>query len=302
MPHRPVLIDEVTRYLNVKQGGCYVDCTFGAGGYTKAILNIPETRVVALDTDQSVKQYAEGIELKYRDRFSFINTKFSKIDEFVKENSVDGIVLDAGVSSMQIDQDHRGFSFMREGLLDMRMDATGGPTAADIVNTYSIDELTILIKEYGEERFAKRIAAAICNYRKKQAIATTTELASIIQAAVPYYADGIHPATRTFQAIRIEVNSELKELEECLKNSAKLLKSQGRLVIVTFHSLEDKIVKNCFASLCGPKIHINKYQKTLEKDLKEFTMVFKGVVIPNKEEIKHNPRSRSAKLRVVEKI
>lgn len=292
--HIPVMLREVLESLAPVDGGVYVDATFGNGGYTEAVLNAADCKVVAIDRDPNVRERAAEIGKKYADRFVFKAGCFSQIEELIEEQ-VDGFMFDIGVSSMQLDDACRGFSFAKEAALDMRMSCSG-PSAADIVNTYGRNELADLIYNYGEERFSRRIAAKIEEYRAVKPIETTTELAQIIYSVLHKKAGQIDPATRTFQALRIAVNNELGELEAALSSAAGRLKAGGRLVVVDFHSLEDRIVKNFFKLNSEKKRHVSRYAENLTKSDALFEQVSK-VILPRDEECGENPRARSAKLR-----
>lgn len=292
--HIPVMLDEVLHYLQPKAGEVYVDATFGNGGYTKAILESAACKVIAIDCDPNVVMRANEIKNTYGERFEFRQGKFGDFADLVREN-VHGAVFDIGVSSMQLDDAERGFSFNKEAKLDMRMSGDG-LSAFDIVNTYKEKELAGIIYEYGEERKSRQIAAKIVAYRQRKYIETTTELAEIIYTVIHRKYGEIDPATRTFQALRIAVNDELGELQRGLSGAAVRLMSGGRLVVVDFHSLEDRIVKNYFKENGGKKVRISKYAPELASDEGLFKEVSK-VVMPSAEECLKNPRSRSAKLR-----
>lgn len=290
--HIPVLLDAVLTRLNC-QGGVFVDGTFGAGGYTRAILQShPDNQVIAFDRDPTVKPVADKVKAEYGDRFTFVADCFSQVAEYV-QLPVDGFVLDLGVSSMQIDGAERGFSFRLSGPLDMRMSGVG-QSAADIVNNYSEKELADILYTYGEEKQSRRIAKAIIANRP---INTTQKLAEVIHSVMPRPKDGSDSAMRSFQALRICVNDELGELKRALNASLKILKPQGRLVVVSFHSLEDRIVKEFLKENATPRQHKNKYAADVVKSEKSFIVLEKEVVMANKEELEKNPRAHSAKLR-----
>ncbi len=299
-PHYPVMLPEVLAALAPKSGETYVDGTFGFGGYSEAFLTSADCQVIGLDRDSTVQPRADELAAQYDGRFRLIETPFSKMDE-VDLPPVDAVVLDIGVSSMQLDQAQRGFSFMREGPLDMRMGAEG-PTAAMAVNQLSHGELAIIFKLYGEERQAGRIASAILRERKQGDFATTEELAKLIEATIgrPKGKGGkTHPATRVFQALRIFINDELGELYEGLCAAERILKPGGRLVVVTFHSLEDRIVKSFFRRRAGEVSGGSRYAPEAVQSgvAASFDLPKRSVVKPSKTEIDENPRSRSAKLR-----
>ena len=308
MSHIPVLLKEVVENIGCHDGGLYLDCTFGAGGYSKALLESASCVVHAIDRDHNVLQYAKKVQEFYPDRFYFQVSEFGNIAKLFAGYQFDGIALDIGVSSMQVDQDERGFSFYRDGPLDMRMDQNQSFSAYDIVNQYTEIELADLIRVYGDERRAKRIAQFIVEERQVEPIARTLKLAEIVKKAVGYYNDSIHPATRTFQALRMVVNAEIEQLQSTLKQATELLKIGGRIAIVTFHSGEDQVVKEYFNAICGKSKKINKYQEfSLQKpdesyDSPNFKMVNKKPIAPSRQDIKANIRCRSAKLRVVERV
>lgn len=294
--HIPVMLDEVLLYLAPKDGEVYVDATFGNGGYTEAILQKADCKVIALDRDPSVVSRAEELKNIYKNRFEFRAGTFGNFAELVKEK-INGAVFDIGVSSMQLDDGFRGFSFAKEAPLDMRM-SMSGPSAKEIVNEYEQQELADLIYLYGEEKKSRQIAAKIVEYRTQKKIETTTELAEIIYKVMPKHSGQIDPATRTFQALRIAVNDELHELENGLAGALSRLLNDARLVVVDFHSLEDRIVKNFFAENAEKKVHVSRYAKE-EIELntgKPFACISKAIM-PTEVECALNPRSRSAKLR-----
>lgn len=287
MPHIPVLLNEAIEYLSIKPGGLYLDCTFGAGGYSRAMLSVDDqARVIAIDRDPSVKEMADSLSAEYPDRFRFVNAKFSELNAFLTAErlQLDGVVFDFGVSSMQIDNDSRGFSFMRKAPLDMRM-GRNNFSAYEIVNKASRAELEHILLKYGEEYKFRQISEKIIEFRQKRPIKTTTELADIIKR-VYRSRTKIHPATKTFQAIRICVNDELNEISAGLSAARDCLEKRARIVAVTFHSLEDRIIKNYFRN-CNKS---------------EFRVLTKKPEIAKEEELKLNPRARSAKLRAMERI
>lgn len=292
--HIPVMLGEVLQYLKPQKGEVYVDATFGNGGYTQAILEAADCKVIALDRDPNVQIRANELKNTYGPRFEFRAGQFGDFADLVAEK-IDGAVFDIGVSSMQLDDAERGFSFAKEAALDMRMSCSG-LTAADIVNTYNEKDLADLIYQYGEERKSRQIAQKIVEYRRKKQITATTELAEIIYTVIHKRAGEIDPATRTFQALRIAVNDELNELSKGLSGAAKRLLSGGRLVVVDFHSLEDRIVKNFMKDNGGKKVRVSKYAPDLVADDSLFAEV-SGVIVPTKDECAQNPRARSAKLR-----
>ena len=292
--HIPVLLDEVIRNLDVGPGDTVVDGTFGAGGYSRAILETG-ARVVAFDRDPTVRRFAEGLSA---DRFRLVEGVFSRMDDELGEAAVDGVALDLGVSSMQIDQAERGFSFMQDGPLDMRMGGDG-PTAADLVNTTEQEELARMIFVYGEERESRRVARAIVRRREEQPFSRTLELADFVERALGGRRGAkIHPATRTFQGLRIAVNEELAELEAGLVAAERTLKTGGRLCVVTFHSLEDRIVKSFLSTRSGRVPGGSRYAPPVVQDAApSFRLIFNGAQASSDAEARANPRARSAKLR-----
>jgi len=295
LDHTPVMLDEVIDNLAPKAGELHLDCTFGAGGYTKAILKTG-ANVIAIDRDPTAQKYA--------DIFSTFGNATSYID---KNQRFDGIVMDLGVSSMQLDQAERGFSFMYEGELDMRM-GQDGKSAKDLVNNAPEEQLANIIYEYGDEIASRRIAKSIVAARANNEISTTTQLAEIVRKSIGHRTGKIDPATKTFQAIRIWVNDEMEEIERFLSHAASMLTIGGRIVVVTFHSLEDKIAKEYFSSHSAKKVAKSKYahlsplhSKTTE-DSSIYKILHKKPIITSDAEIRRNPRSRSAKLRSAIKI
>lgn len=302
LPHISVLLNEVIESLQINVDKKYLDCTFGAGGYSSAILEKGGT-VTALDQDQYVKRFALALSEKYGERFSFVHTNFSEAHTKLSGAQFDGIALDLGVSSMQLDQAERGFSFLKEGPLDMRM-GKDGISAADFIQNASEQEIADVIYKYGEEVQSRAIAKSIVSYRQQESIDTTTKLAEIVRNAKHFKGEKIDPATKTFQAIRIYINDELGSLERFLNQASMLLKPKGILAIVTFHSLEDSIVKNYFKNHAAKKVARSKYSNT-EETLEPgvwLKIITKKPIVPSKEEVKNNIRSRSAKLRVAQKV
>jgi 16S rRNA (cytosine1402-N4)-methyltransferase len=297
-PHIPVMLAEVLQALQPVQGQTIIDGTFGAGGYSRAILS-SGAHVVALDRDPSVKPAAVKLAQEFPTQFELVETAFSKLADVVSgqvANVVDGIVLDIGVSSMQLDEAGRGFSFRFDGPLDMRM-AANGKTAADVVNSEGHGRLASIFSRLGEEKHAGRIATMILRKREIQHFTRTSELANAIEALIGRKpGDRIHPATRVFQALRIYVNDELGELALALEAAERALKPGGRLVVVTFHSLEDRIVKR-FLSDRGTQPAGSRHMPQASVLEPTFLPIGKGIVPPSDAEIAVNPRSRSAKLR-----
>lgn len=293
--HIPVMLKEVLHSLSPEDGKVYVDATFGNGGYSEAILKAADCKVIAIDRDPNVKARAEEMNSLYGKRFEFCAGRFGTIAELIKQ-PVDGIVFDIGVSSMQLDQAERGFSYAKDAALDMRM-SCDGISAFDLVNNLPEKELADTIFKYGEERKSRQIAARIVAERQKAPIATTKELAEIIYQVIFKRAGQPDPATRTFQALRIAVNDELGELENGLKQGLSVLKAGGRMVVVTFHSLEDRIVKNFFNEKSGRGPHVSRYMPEAVSAAKaEFSSCSKAIA-PTEEEISFNSRAHSAKLR-----
>jgi 16S rRNA (cytosine1402-N4)-methyltransferase len=294
-PHYPVMLPQVLAALSPKDGELYVDGTFGNGGYSEAILQAAQCEVIGLDRDPSVAPRAAELSEAYAPRFRLIETPFSKLDA-LDLPTLDAVVLDIGVSSMQLDQAARGFSFMRAGPLDMRM-GRGGPTAAMAVNQLGHGQLASIFKMYGEERQAGRIATAILRAREAGDILTTDALAALVEGAIGR-GGKTHPATRVFQALRIFINDELGELYKGLCAAEKVLKPGGRLIVVTFHSLEDRIVKSFFRRRAGEMSGGSRYApQVISHDAASFTLARRSVVKPSPAEVSENPRSRSAKLR-----
>ncbi len=297
-PHIPVLLAEVLKALVHGAGGTYIDGTFGAGGYTRAILQQDaNANVIGFDRDPDAAKTGYDLERQMQGRFSFVHDCFGNMADHIGEQ-VDGIVLDLGVSSMQIDRPERGFSFRFDGPLDMRMGQTG-LCAKDIVNGFKEKEIADILFKYGEEKASRRIAAAIVKARADKPIITTGALAELVHSVMPKPKDGSDSAMRTFQALRIYVNDELGELERALDASVHLLKPGGRLVVVTFHSLEDRIVKNFLIKNSSLRPNQNRHAPVLQQagDKPLFKVLTKKPVLPTDAEIKNNPRSHSAKLR-----
>ena len=303
--HIPVLAREMLAAVAPRDGEVIVDGTFGAGGYSRALLQTASCRVVAFDRDPHVQLLADALAREFPGHFLFLAARFSAMVTMLADagiHEVDAVVLDIGVSSMQFDEDARGFSFQREAPLDMRM-GVEGVMAADIVNSYSEAELVRILRDYGEEHDAKRITRAIIAARSVQAITTTHQLADIIRGAVRSAGKmKIHPATKSFQALRIEVNQELAELEAALTAAEHLLKPGGRLVVVTFHSLEDRIVKQFMLQRSNPEGAISRHSPAAllpnaTSQHTTFTLQHKNAITPDTEEVNRNPRARSAKLR-----
>lgn len=294
--HYPVMLNEVLENLDVANGKIYVDATFGNGGYSEAILNKADCKVIALDRDANVLARAKEMKQIYGNRFEFRQGCFGNFDTLVSEN-IDGAVFDIGVSSMQLDQAERGFSFAKDAPLDMRM-SQEGTSAYDLVNKLSEGELADILYNYGEEKKSRQIAKKIIETRKAKPIETTVELANIIYQVIRRsFNQTIDPATRSFQALRIAVNDELNELQKGLINASVRLKKGGRLVVVDFHSLEDRIVKSFFKNNSDKNVHISRYRiQEPTKSNAMFCFASKAIV-PTAQELELNSRSRSAKLR-----
>ncbi len=297
MKHYPVMLGEVIGALSPQDGETYLDGTFGNGGYSGAILESANCNLVALDQDPNVGPRAKELARKFEARFRFIETPFSLMDDALMDEPVDAVILDIGVSSMQLDEGERGFSFMRAGPLDMRM-RQSGPSAANAVNELPEKDLARIFRVYGEEKQAGRIARLITRSRDEQAISTTNALADLIEAGIGRRGK-IHPATRVFQALRIFINDELGELYRGLLAAERILKPGGRLIVVTFHSLEDRIVKKFLRIRSEKPASGSRHAPVMEAE--PFTPVFelssRSAIMPSVKEIEENPRSRSAKLR-----
>ncbi|WP_315169280.1 16S rRNA (cytosine(1402)-N(4))-methyltransferase RsmH [Metaclostridioides mangenotii] len=307
--HVSVLLNECIDGLNIKPDGVYVDCTMGGAGHSIEIVKKLSSEGLFIGFDQDINAINTAKERlsEYSDRVKFVHSNFKNIKSELEKlgiTKIDGVLADLGVSSHQLDEADRGFSYMQDAPLDMRMDVRSEFSAYDVVNNYSEDELNSIIKEYGEENWSRRIAKFIVEAREESPIQNTGELVEIIKKAIPKKAriDGPHPAKRTFQAIRIEVNNELGVITSLIRDVASIMNKGGRICIITFHSLEDRIVKNEFKYLaidciCPPELPMCQCDK--EKEVKVIT---RKPILPSDEEVEVNPRSRSAKLRVAEKI
>ena len=291
--HEPVLTSEVLRFLAPAGRGLIVDCTIGLGGHTRALLEAGASRVLGLDRDRDALGTARHTLAAYEDRVELVHADYRDIEEVLDARGIeriDGALADLGVSSLQLDAEGRGFSFRRDEPLDMRMDRSAGPTAADLVNTAGERDLADAIWRFGEERFSRRIARRIVEARGRAPIATTGSLAEIVRRAIPVRGhQRIDPATRTFQALRIWVNRELQGLDAFLRAAARRLRDGARLVVISFHSLEDRIVKHAFRALG-------------EREAGIVTVLTRRPVVPDDEERERNPRARSAKLRAAERL
>ena len=302
--HKPVLLHECLNALAIKPDGVYVDGTLGRAGHSLEIVRRLTTgRLIALDRDETAIEAATCRLGDYMDRVTLVHSNFSALGNVLHElgiQGVDGMLFDLGVSSPQLDEAQRGFSYKQDAPLDMRMDESAALTAREVVNTYSYEELRRILFEYGEERYAPAIAKRICQHREQKPIETTLELADIIRSAMPA-SEKQHPAKRSFQAIRIAVNDELGELPPMLDAAAENLRSGGRLAVITFHSLEDRIVKRKFQELaqgciCPPEFPVCVCGRT-----PKIRLVTRKPIVSGEEELAENPRARSAKLRVAEK-
>ena len=296
--HHPVMLDQVLSIISPQHGGTFIDCTFGAGGYSKAILNFPNTKVIAIDRDSETFQFAKDLSTKFPKRFSFFKEKFSNLGKIVKSDlKPKAIIFDLGLSSLQLSDKKRGFSFESKNFLNMEM-GINKYSAHEVVNTLDKDFLSKIIKILGDEKDGKIIANKIDQYRKKKTIESSKELASIISKVKKrknYYKK--NPATKTFQAIRIFVNQEMTELILGLIEASKLLSNDGKLLVVSFHSLEDKIVKNFFNLYSNLRKKTSRYLPEEDNKSILFNVSYKKPIVPDLKEIKSNARSRSAKLR-----
>ncbi|MBF0251371.1 MAG: 16S rRNA (cytosine(1402)-N(4))-methyltransferase RsmH [Alphaproteobacteria bacterium] len=304
-PHIPVLLSEVLDSITPRDGGVYVDGTFGNGGYSRAMLEAADCVVWGIDRDPNVIRRARDMEREFGGRLRVVQGRFGDMFHLLDAQgvgAVDGVALDLGVSSMQLDQAERGFSFMQDGPLDMRMEQSG-PSAADAVNALGEGELADIIYQFGEERHSRRVARAIVQARTEQPITRTAQLADIVCSVVRKSGDGIHPATRTFQGLRIYVNDELGEVDRGLAGAEHLLAPGGRLAVVAFHSLEDKRVKAFLnersGNLPNPSRHMPDDGAMGPQPT--FRLIKKGAIKPGRDECRVNPRARSARLRVAER-
>lgn len=304
--HIPVLLNEAIKGLNIKQDGIYLDLTLGRGGHSKEIAKrLNKGKLIAIDQDEIAIKESQNNLKDYLDKIIIVRNNFKNIKSILNDlkiENVDGILIDLGVSSPQFDNPKRGFTYRFDGPLDMRMDQSQSLTAYDVVNKYSLQDLTKILKEYGDERYAYSIANGIVKYRKQKTIDTTLELVEVIKNSLPkkVLSNKGHPAKQSFQAIRIEVNDELNALKQTLDDCLSLLKKNGRLVVISFHSGEDKIVKTKFnqvSKIIGNRLDIPDNHKPLE-----FKLITRHPIIADEKEINLNPRSKSAKLRIIEKI
>ena len=306
--HRPVLLDECIDALNIKPDGIYLDGTLGRAGHSREIAKRLTTgRLICVDRDDAALEAAKTRLAEWMDRVTLVHSNFDQVGDIIRElglTGIDGMLFDLGVSSPQLDDGSRGFSYMADAPLDMRMDRSEGLTAADVVNGWSQEELKRILYQYGEERYAPQIASAIVRHRESKPIETTLELVDVIKSAMPARAlkEKQHPAKRSFQAIRIAVNDELASVERMIRGAVPALNKGGRLAVITFHSLEDRIVKVGMAEFakgctCPPDFPVCVCGKT--PDVK---LITRKPIIPTDKEVEENPRARSAKLRVAEKL
>ncbi len=305
--HIPVMLEEAVAALRPQAGGVYLDGTFGGGGYARAILDRADCRLYAIDRDPEAVARAQSLAAAYPGRFEIMPGRISQLKEMLAARgvrSLNGAVFDLGLSSYQIDDAERGFSFRQDGPLDMRMDRAG-PDAATLVNTGSESALADILFKYGEEKAARRVARAIVERRRSQPFASTADLAGVIRRVVRPDKSGIDPATRSFQALRIAVNEELSDIEAALDQAASLLAPGGRLVVVSFHSLEDRIVKQLFAARAGRAPGVSRHDPAgLARPAAApvFRLVTRAPLNPGAAEIRANPRARSARLRAMERL
>lgn len=306
--HVPVMPGEVTEGLNIKENGIYLDCTLGGGGHSELILKKLTTgRLIAIDKDEEALAFAKSRLSEYGDKVTFVHSDFKRADEVLDDlniDRIDGVLMDLGVSSYQLDAAERGFSYRFDAPLDMRMDKTQFLTAFNVVNEYNELDIADILFRYGEERYARKIAANIIRYHQQQSIRTTGQLAEIVEKSYPPKErfKGGNPCKRTFQAIRIEVNGELRELDEIIGKLAERLNKGGRICVITFHSLEDRIVKREFQYLeakciCPPKQPVCTCNK-----VQTVKIITKKPLTASEEELAVNPRAQSAKLRVAERV
>ena len=307
--HTSVLLFECIEALNIRDGYTYIDCTAGGGGHSLEIAKRlgPNSRLICFDRDKAAIAASTERLKDYLDKVTFVNENFSSLAEVIKDlkiNNLGGVLADLGCSSHQFDTAERGFSYMQDARLDMRMDTDAPLSAYNVVNEYSEDNLRRIFFEYGEERFSSRIASSIIKRRAIKPIETTGELAEIIKSAIPAYnrADGPHPAKRTFQAIRIEVNGELDAIKPLINAAANALTSTGRIAIISFHSLEDRLVKQEYKALSSGCTCPRDFPVCVCGKKPTIKEISKKPILPSEDELTNNPRSRSAKLRIAEKI
>lgn len=306
MKHYSVLLNEAIEGLDIKEDGIYVDCTLGYAGHSKEILKrITRGCLFAFDQDKEAINYSTNILKEIGNNFEIINTNFVNLKKALKErniNGIDGILFDLGVSSPQLDEKERGFSYHQDAILDMRMDKSNKLDAREVVNNYSEEDLAHIFFKYGEEKYARSIAKKIVEYRKTKKIDTTLELVEIIKSAVPEkYKRNTHPAKKVFQAIRIEVNKELNVFKIALKDAIELLNKDGRICVITFHSLEDRICKQIFKEYSEIDSKVKGLPMIPEEFKPKLKLIGKAIK-PSKKELEENNRSRSAKLRIAQKL
>lgn len=303
--HQPIMVEEIIKYLNIIDNGTYLDVTTGEGGHSEKLLEHNSTiNLICADRDKTILEYAETRLNKYQQRIRFIVSNFDKLHKKVEQSTINGIIADLGISSYHFDADSRGFSFSKDNNLDMRLDGSCEYSAYDIINDFSEKDIADIIYKFGEERFSRRIAKNIIEKRAVKKIQTTKEFKEIIYNSIPkkFHPKNIHPATKTFQALRIYINDELTHIKEGIENLIKLLKPGGRICVLSFHSLEDRIIKNKFRELSGYRGNRDPYSTDEEEIKKVLKIITKKPLIPSKKEIEANPRSRSTKLRVAEKL
>ena len=306
LDHIPVMLEDVLKYLSPKDGEVYIDATFGAGGYTKAILGAANCKVISIDRDPDVLVFADEVKQKYGDRFHFLQGNFDRIPFMLKElgiDKVDGVIFDFGVSSMQLDRGERGFSFMQDAPLDMRM-SKSGESAIDFLNSRSEEDIADVIYRYGEEYDSRKIARKIIAERKLGPIETTGQLSSIVKKAIGFRKSQIDLSTKTFQALRIYVNDELGSIERMLEDIDLALKKGGRFITVSFHSLEDSIIKNYLKQSSLKRVSKSKYSKKVDEVQEgiKYELLTRKAIKPAVQEVLYNTRARSAKLRAAARI
>lgn len=306
--HVSVLLTECIQNLNIKENGIYIDGTMGGAGHSLHIVeNLTTGKLICIDQDKNAHIKAKEVLKDHLDKVIFVHDNFSNVSKILEDleiDKVDGMLMDLGVSSHQLDEAERGFSYMNDSELDMRMDVRSKKSAYTVVNEYSEDELNEIIKKYGEENWSRRIAQFICEERKEKPIETTFELVTVIKKAVPKGArkDGPHPAKRTFQAIRIEVNNELDIIGDTIEDITDKLNVGGRICIITFHSLEDRIVKQKYKELQDPCDCPREFPVCMCNKKSKLKIITRKPILPSEEELEVNSRARSAKLRVAERI
>ena len=304
--HTSVLLEETLHFLSVLSGKTYVDATLGMGGHAQAILETPETKLIGIDQDEDAIRLAGKRLERFGDRVKLVKSNFSAIKEILSTlqiEKIDGLIVDLGVSSLQLDSEERGFSFRSDAPLDMRMDRGGGDTAADLLAELSEEDIANIVYRFGEERFSRRIARRIVERRKAgEPVTTTKQLAELVERSVKRSPkDKIHPATRTFQALRIAVNREIEILEDFINHAVDVLSPGGRLVVISFHSLEDRIVKQTFQKLAGKCLCPPRIPQCVCGAAKKIEILTRKPVIAGDSEIDENPRARSAKLRAAQR-